>query len=229
MRNTGAHLNSHATKIRLQPTIRPRFGSCTPETQTTSSQLFILPIRFGFWVHEPTLNWPPVAKRNPVRFLRKGGRREEGAASHRPRARRARNLLLGWRRGRTPHSPGGKRGWAGRERELDAAADPAARGGDTKNLGSDYRPAGALPHPPCSKPPRNSRPGRRRSRQRRARRRAGLPAPPGEDRQRVRAETPGWRAARGLGGARDGREPPPPSPGPGRRIPAPASPHPPAS
>lgn len=58
MRNTGTHLNSHATKIKLQPTIRPRFGSCTPEVQTTSSQLFILPIRFRFWVHKPTLNCP---------------------------------------------------------------------------------------------------------------------------------------------------------------------------
>lgn len=102
IRNRSARLNSHATKIKLQPTIRPRLGSCTPKVQTTSSQLFILAIRFRFWVREPTLNWPLVAKRIPVRFLGKGGRREEGAASHRPGARRAPNLLLGRKRGRTP-------------------------------------------------------------------------------------------------------------------------------
>lgn len=77
-----------------------------------------------------------------------------------PAARRI--FCWGGEEGGPPHPPGGKRGWAGRVRERDAAAAPGQPGGgDTKNLGSADRLADELPTRPAISRRETPGPGRR--------------------------------------------------------------------
>lgn len=132
------------------------------------------------------------------------------------------SFCWGGEEGGPPNPPGGKWGVGGEREGAKCRASFGAGGGDTKNLGSAVRPAEELPHPPFNKQPQNSRPWlpRNRGGGRLGLSRSGW-------RRGLRTGDRGRREA--LAAPASSHEPLRPAAEPGRRIPASASPHPPAS